>query len=262
MNTPLLPPAGPQQPPQMRLKRDIIEHLGSQIVISQSLKKSSSPLPVPQYLFAVGVSNRDSLEQSMSLLHSRLLAFNNPDAKRQLLGHTIYLIEPRGFPWFRPGLQPMQAPGSTEAKQMPILAFTITDTHLIFGVESTVEAAIRILGSTDEASVESAKWFQLAKSSVPSAVGLAGMENTAVSVELLWKLLKQSAKEQDKDLSMPTGPNPTLLFAQSGLEMFDPALLPKYDVVRKYFGSSIFYGTSRPDGFFFEFVYLTPSAGK
>jgi len=262
MNTPILPPAGPQQPPQIQLKSDIIEYLGSQIVISQSLNKSSSPLPVPQYLFAVGVNNRDALEKSMSLLHSRLLAFNNPDARRELLGHTIYLVEPRAFPWFRPGPAPLQAPGGTEAKQMPVPAFTVTDTHLIFGLESTVEAAIRLLVGTDVASVESAEWFQHAKSSVPSTVGLAGMENTAVSIELFWKLLKQSAKKQDKDSSMPTGPNPRLQFARTGLEMFDPGLLPEFDVVRKYFGSSIFYAISRPDGFFFEFTYLTAPADR
>ncbi len=36
----------------------------------------------------------------------------------------------------------------------------------------------------------------------------------------------------------------------------DFSLLPEFDVVRKYFGLSAFYGISRPDGFFFEFKYI------
>jgi hypothetical protein len=38
----------------------------------------------------------------------------------------------------------------------------------------------------------------------------------------------------------------------------DFGLLPEFDVVRKYFGCSAFYGVSRDDGFLFEFKYLNP----
>lgn len=33
--------------------------------------------------------------------------YNNPDAKRQLLGHTIYLVSAKGMPFLNPGVTPM-----------------------------------------------------------------------------------------------------------------------------------------------------------
>ena len=75
-------------------------------------------------------------------------------------------------------------------------------------------------------------------------------------------MLKQSDKNKDStaSVSLPVGPNPGLILSQSGL--FDVSLLPEFDVVRKYFGSTSFYGISRPDGFFFEFNYLTTADTK
>jgi hypothetical protein len=55
---------------------------------------------------------------------------------------------------------------------------------------------------------------------------------------------------------------PNLMFSQGGKELFDFNLLPEFEAVRKYFGSSVSYGVSRPDGFFFEFRYLNPDSAE
>ncbi|GAF99078.1 unnamed protein product, partial [marine sediment metagenome] len=128
---------------------------------------------------------------------------------------------------------------------------------LIFGVESTVEQAIRTLSSTETASVNSAKWFTSAKLAIPSVVGLAYLEDNVASSEIFWRMIKEANKA--KALTAPPGPA-AIKFGPQGLyELFNPALLPEFEAVRKYFGSSSFYGISRPDGFFFEFRYLNPS---
>jgi hypothetical protein len=188
-----------------------------------------------------------------------------PDASRELLGHTIYLIDlsllmPVSLPV---GKTPMQALNSTAAPKMPKLAFTITDTHLIFGVESAVERTIRALSSTEVASLDSAKWFNNAKSAVPSVVGLAWLQDDAASTEFFWWMMKETEKSKAKDSSISIGIlmdskslSPHLMFSQMGL--LDTSLLPQFDVVRKYFGLSTFYGISTPDGFVFEFNYLNP----
>jgi len=49
---------------------------------------------------------------------------------------------------------------------------------------------------------------------------------------------------------------PNFMFSQAGSDLFDFSLLPEFDVVRKYFGLSAFYGLSIPEGFFFELKYL------
>jgi len=301
MSMPLLPPS-PQGEPPLQLKSDIVDHLGSQIIIAQSIKEPLSNDSAPKQkksLIAVAIDNRSALEKSLSLLHSNKLAANNPDASRQLLGHTIYLIEPAVFPFSpaRPnpapiGPLPKSLPGSKNGSlsegqlvrgagpkppEMPEkAAFTVTDTHLIFSSESIVEQAIRALNSTEIVSVSSAQWFNSAKSTIPSVVGLAGFQNDAASGEFFWSDLRELKKEtskseglltegKDTDSSTKIGvgvgsgsPFPQLIFSQAGSDLFDFSLLPEFDVVRKYFGLSAFYGLSKPDGFFFELKYLNP----
>jgi len=273
MYMPLLPPS-PQGEPPLQLKADIVDHLGSQIIIAQSISEPLSDVSKPRQkksLIAVAIENRSALEKSLSLLHGTLLAANNPDARRQLLGHTIYLIDTAAiFPASpkRPK-RPMQIPGRPETPTMPKLAFTVTDTHLIFAGESAVEQVIRALNSTEIVSVSSEEWFNRAKSTIPSVVGLASLQNDAASGEFFWselrELKKETSKSKDTDSSTKIGlgvssgsPFPQLMLSQAGSDLFDFSLLPEFDVVRKYFGLSAFYGLSRPDGFFFEFKYINP----
>ena len=151
----------------------------------------------------------------------------------------------------------MQGPVGASVVQMPTLAFTITDTHLILGAESTVERAIRALSSTGAESVGSAKWFVGAKLTIPSVVGVACLEDTTASSEFFWRMIKEGS--QAKSPTSPPGAV-SFKFGPPGVgELVNASLLPEFDTVRKYFGSSTFYGVSRPDGFFFEFNYLKPS---
>ena len=267
MQMPLLPP-GPQGEPGVALKPDIIAHLGSQIVVAQSIEKQVAEGAKPrETLVALAVDNRSALEKSLSLLYDKIIAAKNPDARRELLGYTIYLADLSGFaPPTPPGQKtPMQILAATDTPQKPKLAFTVTDTHLIIGTESAVERAIRTLSSTDADSVSSAKWFTTAKSSIPSVVGMASLQDSAASGEFFWQRLKESAKDKTEDSTFSMGLGisteslfPQLILSQIGLDMLDFSLLPEFDAVRKYFGVSAFYGVSRPDGFFFEFKYLNP----
>jgi hypothetical protein len=268
MHIPLLP-QGPQGEPELQLKTDIIAPLGSQIVIARSINKPISETSRPiETLIAVAINNRSALEKSLSLLYSNLIAANNPDARRELLGHTIYLADFSAFqPAFKLGQRrPMLSQPSAAKK--PKLAFTVTDTHLIIANESTVERTIRALSSTDVTSVSSSKWFNTAKSAIPPVVGLAGLEDNVALSEVFWQTLKErkkSAKYKTQDLDIELGialssraPFPYLVFSQTE-DFFDFSLLPAFALVRKYFGLTAYYGVSRLDGFFFEFKYFNPS---
>jgi len=288
LNMPLLPPGAQGEPP-LQLKADIVDHLGSQIVMAQSIRKPESassaagpagaqPPATPQTLVAIAINNRNALEKSLSTLHSKMFAAGNPDAQRQLLGHTIYTVDVSGFlPFLGAGPRaPMSGTLSDQARpaipKAPPLAFTVTDTHLILGGESTVEQAIRALGGSEAESIDSVKWFRQAKANLPSVVGLAGLQNSAASGELLWSTMRQMQKQSqagDKGKHNEIGVGvssdslwPNLTFSQGGGELFDFSLLPEFEAVRKYFGSSVSYGISRPDGFFFEFKYLNPDSAQ
>jgi len=271
LNMPLLPP-GPQGEPPLQLKADVIDHLGSQIVLVQSIKKPSSGVgaAAPQTLVAIAIDNRNALEKSLSTLHDKLIAPGNPDAKRQLLGHTIYSVDVSGFlPFLGAGQRaPMQALPGPDAgiPKAPPAAFTVTDTHLVLGAESAVEQAIRTLGGGQAESIDSAKWFAKAKSSIPSVVGLAGLQDNAASGEYFWSTVRQIKKKDESgkpgsEIGMSVNSDtfiPQMILSQAGADVIDFSLLPEFDAVRKYFGVSSSYGISRPDGFFFEFKYLNP----
>ena len=277
MQTPLVPPSS-QGEPGLQLKPDVIDHLGSQIIIGQSTSKQLSNVSTQtpaETLVAVAVTNRSALEKSLSLLHSKVIAPNKPDARRELLGHTIYLVDISALlPVFVPDEKtPMQArrtsggqapgtPTGGAAVPIPKMAFTITDTHLVFGTESAVEQTIRALSSPQSGTLSSATWFSKAKSVIPSTVGVAVFQDNAASTEILWKTMKEMGKSKDKSSSRSVTVNvsvgsqsllPQLMYSGPGSELFNFGLLPEYDTVRKYFGLSAFYGVSRQDGFFFEF---------
>jgi len=281
---PILPP-GPQGEPALQLKADIIDHLGSQIVLAQSVDKpqpdartagsaQKAPLPATKSIIAIAIDNRSALEKSLSLIHGKMIAPNNPDARRELLGHTIYSVDLSGImPMFGgpPARQPMRAAAGPDAPPIPKIAFTVTDTHLIFATESAVEQAIRTLGSGAD-SIGSARWFNKARSNIPSVVGLAGLQNNADSGELLWSTMRQSKKPDKADgedqsnligVGISSGSIlPQVAFTQGGDALLDFSLLPEFDAVKKYFGLSTFYGISRQDGFFFEFKYLNPDTSE
>ena len=235
-------PDSPTGEPGVKLKDDVIDNLGSQIIISQSLNKPFSTTSIPtDSLVALAVSNRDALEKSLSLLHSKLLAPNDPDARRELLGRTMYLFHPSALPF-------IARRGTSPESDVTKLAFTITDTHLIFAREAVIERVIRTLASADAVSIDSTKWFPVAKSAIPSAVGIATFEDNEASGELFWWLVK------DSGIAQPSNNLGPMRFD----ELVDYSLLPEFDAVRKHFGPSAFYGISNPDGFIFEFKYLNP----
>ena len=239
--------------PGVFLRPDIIEYLGSEIVIAQNVNKPFSTGSMPtESVIAIAVSNRRALEKSLS----RLMQSNNPETACELLGHTIYLLGPGGMPFFG-GADPA-GQGATR------MAFTITDTHLILGQEGAVEQAIRTLAGAESESIGSVKWFTAAQSAVPSVVGLAGFEDCSASGDLLWWMLKESAKVRRASMGMGS-PVAVLRLQDAGAavlarpdlwQLGDFGLLPEFDTVRKYFGLSAFYGVTQPDGFLFEFKYL------
>jgi len=267
MYMPLVPP-GPNGEQGVSLKNDVINHLGSEIVIANSVSKPIKAGCKPDAYFAVATTNRQAIERSLSLLHERLLAPGKPEMRRELLGQTIYLVDAPNFGPFFPqrGKRPMLNGSSGEGSGSHRFAFTVTDSYLIFAAESTVEQAVRSLNSKDVSlnTVDSAKWFARAKAAIPAAVGWASVEDNAVSAELSWHGIRQSGGDKDGDLNASAGVGMSsslglrAIFGAGG-RLVDFSLLPEFDSVRKYFGVSAAYGLSRPDGIFFEIKHLNPS---
>lgn len=261
---PLVPPS-PDGQPGLTLKADIIDNLGSQLLSFRSIDKSASASAGPKVetVVAIAANNRAGLEGSLSRLHG-LFSQGNAGASRPLLGHTIYTIDLATFlPFMSPGgpsVQGLAEPPQLPDGMLPKLAFTVTDTHLVIGLEAAVEGAVRKL-SADASDLPN--WFRKAKAAIPDVVGLADLQDDAAAAQVLWKTLKQAAEEADKskgesDRSIKVGLGSSgLMFSQTGVDFVNAGLLPDFEAVRKYFGISAAYGIARQDGFFFEFKYLS-----
>jgi len=261
---PLLPPDA-SGGGGISLKNGIIDHLGNRILITQIFDESAmSDEPKVSGLNAIAVSNATMLERTISELHAKILGGNNPDLKKQLLGYNIYLISPMALPMFQMG-QPQQmqqpgpgpGPGTMPQAEMPMFAVTITDTHLIFGLQSSVEKAIRTMTSGGE-TLASADWFKSIKSQMPSVVGFAGLQQNAVINKLIWKGLKKS-KGGNINL-LPGLPQQSPLEGENdaSAKQLDFTLLPEFDEIEKYFGPSYIYGVGKTRGFYFELNQLKP----
>ncbi len=248
-------PASPDGRPAVMLKEDVIDHLADPIIVAQNLKKpfSENQFPV-EYIVAIATTNRSALEKSLAAWHSLRLVPDSPEAKRELLGHTLYLIKSDRLPFFRgPGsLEPLAdldapAPGEQQKKtiDVPVLAFTVTDTHLICGTESSVEKAIRTIRTGEKLS--DTPWFNRAKAALPARTGMAGLEDTKAGIEFLWWLLKQS--RTDRGAAGLAAPTASYIISDFDLDF---TLLPDFEKVDKYFGLAASYIISRDDGFYME----------
>lgn len=253
---PLVPPGADGQG-GLELKKDVIEYLAPEIIIAQSIKKDPQAAAAPTgTIVSVAVTDRRALEKSLATLHSKLIAPSAPDARRELLGHTIYTLK-LSLPFLPgPGRIPMQQAAPGADFQMPQITFTVTDTHLIVGSEPSVEQAIRRLSELAAPTIEQAAWFRAAKSAIPAVVGFAGLTDSAAYNEFIWRQLKAGAAVSSASSTL--GPGPFPMMPQGLARLADFSLLPEFKTVRKYFGLSASYGLSRPDGFYFEFKHVSP----
>lgn len=240
--------ASPDGRPAVMLKEDIINHLADQVIIAQNIKKPFSETLFPsEYIIAIATSNRSELEKSLAAWHGSKIAPDNPDAKRELLGHTLYLFKTSSLPFFRGpgGVRPLAEDDPEPPIEFPVLAFTVTDTHLILGTESSVEKAVRTLRAGG--SLADASWFSSAKAALPSRAGMFSLEDTRSGFEFVWWLLEQSKK--DKGAAGLAAPTASYLISDYELDF---TLLPDFKKVRKYFGLTSSYIISRDDGFYME----------
>jgi hypothetical protein len=244
-----LVPATQDGQPGITFKSGIIDNMGTGLVVAQSLNKPFEAGKSPgETLVAIAVDNRTALEQSIERIHAMYVGSRDPESKRELLGHTMYLMSLPGLPFFGGGMQQMQeAPAM--AQQAAKLAVTVTDTHLIMGEEGAVEAAIRVIGGSGAVSVGSKEWYRRCGGAVPGVAGVVGYEDLGASMEILWWMVKQTGTAGVSPFSMMMGD------AEMG-KIVDFGLLPPFEEVKKYFGVSAGYGVSRADGFYFESKYL------
>jgi len=261
-------PIDPQNGQFADIKSAIIDNLGTDLTVAGKVSKSGSALDpaatLSEMVAAMTVGNRANLEKALGAVHTMMLSKGNPEMRRELLGHTIYRIDLAEVMSGGESEQttPMAAGAAPASPPTPILAFTITDSHVIVGSEASVERAIRAMAGADAGTLDSAAWYRRARAAIPALVGLAGLSDAAAAGEHMWQQLREMdtlAKGDHSELQLGmSSAGPQILFAGSE-GLFDFSLLPEFDKVRKYFGLTAAYGISRQDGFFLEVKLLEPT---
>jgi hypothetical protein len=270
LNSPITPPTEDGKA-GLTLKEGFLNHLGSEIIITESFEESDNDDESidTEMLLSISVKNREKLENALSQVHAMMIGVDS-DAKREFLGHTIYLVKIPGLTSPPPGQMTLsdenEIKGGLVFNEGGMPAFTVTDTALLVGGESSIEQALRMLSDSNVDALNSAKWYRQARSLVPQMVGVGAFSDGAAQAEQFWKAFKKTFGQQKKtDGSISTG---MFMFDVSGPEIerfrktIDSSMLPEFEKVRKYFGVGAFYGVSRPDGFYFEFRNVNPTVSS
>jgi hypothetical protein len=249
-------PAGEDGQGGVDIRKDILDYLGNQVIVSESINRPfSAGVDPSRVVTAIAVTDAKALEKSLSIVHSKLIAPGKADMKRDFMGHTIYIGGSIPGLGVMPGMMRM-ATMSEPAKrdnEAHLFAFTITDTHIIMGLQGNVVEAIRIMNNKNAASVGNARWFSRAKSALPEKAGIAGFSDDRSTAEYFWWRVKeqQKGKAPKDDTYLPGS-----MMLQELKSIADFSLLPDFAKVKKYFGVSSYSVSSRPDGFYFESFML------
>lgn len=248
LNVPIMTPDGSKM---LTINDDILAHFGSQIIVSEGFDEENADKPTNTSLVCAAVNDGKSLDESLGVVHGMYLAMGKKDLVREFLGHKIYLIDVAGFAPFMTGGMPTPSNDQMVGPQMqtPKIGLTVTDTHLIVGLEKDIERSLRLLKNRQAQGLETKKWFRAARRLCPPTVGMAGFKNDRIVFKKFWKMLKEKEKtgnENEMTIGLSTaGPE---IFS----EFIDFKKLPDFEAVKKYFGISGGYLISRPDGFYYE----------
>jgi len=241
MNSPIVPP-GADGRPGVELKKDVFAYLRPGLWSVDVLRKGTGEQPEIVSVVGLAISDKAKLEQSLSRIHEQILG-KDEKLRREFLGYTIYSI---GLP----GQQGPESNGddgvtaSASAPAPPV--FTVVDNYLLFGDVRVVEDAIHATKDKTASKLTSAKWYRKAASFLWPAAGSESMMDLSVYGQYLWKLYKG-----------PGGAAPAAIAMQELKEYTSPALLPEFSEVKKYFGIVVSQFASVPEGFTFEYRWVS-----
>ncbi len=195
----------------------------------------------------------------------RLSSGAMPESKRELLNHTLYLL-PSGESAMQSQDEEEESGDSTVAAAdapQEGMAFSVAGDTLVFGQVDEVEQAIRNQQKEPQDSLLSDPMFRYAKDSLPSQACLYAYQNDRLNSEITWTALKQLGQDLAKQGENASDEeqeswNPMMAAMQKIKAYVDLSKLPEFKAVEKYWGASVGYMQSRPEGLYWESITLRP----
>jgi len=236
--------AGDGGQPPVQVRDEILAQLGAPLLVTWSVERPYGPTSRLKFLVALPVRDADRLDAALGRVHKAFLR-GDPSTRRELLNHTLYLVP---------------LPGSTE-NPTPI-ASSVAGDHLVVGPVDEVEQAIRNLQTEPQDSHASDPMFRYARERLPAQAGLYFYRNDRLDWEFAWATLKETIRNLTEQAKGQAGKPGTVNPAQEALrfvaEFVDLSQLPDFPAVQQYWGATVGFLQSRPEGLYWETTTLKP----
>jgi hypothetical protein len=239
--------AGDGGQPPAQLRDDILAQIAAPLLVTWKTDRPYTATSKQRFLFALPVRDGNRLDAALGRIHKAFLGAD-PKSRRELLGHVLYLL-------------PMPGPAAEERIQM---AFSVAGDHFVFGPVDDVEQAIRSLQKEPDNTLASDPMFRYARERLPSQAGIYSYQNDRLNTEIAWVMVKQmirefSAQAPDEAKAEDDMPEPVRKTLKTLLQYVDVSQLPDFQAVEKYWGASVGFLQSRPEGLYWESTSLKPA---
>ncbi len=256
--------AGEGGEPPVQFRDDVLAQTGAPLLFTWKMETPYTFNSMTNFVVALSVKDAARLDGSLGRIHQAFLG-SLPESKRELLDHTLYLLPSGGSAMPSQG-EETESGDSTVAvagAQPKAMAFSVAGDTLAFGWVDEVEQAIRNQQAEPQDSLLTDPMFRYAKDSLPSQACLFAYQNNRLNNEVTWTALKQLAQDlakqgenaSEQDLESW---NPMMAMMQKIKAYVDLSKLPDFKAVEKYWGPSVGYMQSRPEGLYSESITLRP----
>ncbi|NLF31214.1 MAG: hypothetical protein GX591_10060 [Planctomycetes bacterium] len=218
--------------PPVSLRNDVLGRLHAPMALRVSLENRGGGEPAVQVLFSLATSETAGLNEAISRIHGTFLP--DPESRRDLLGSTLYLLEP-------------------DDEEVPALT-TAGDTFLA-GTLPALQAAVMSLRGQEGRPLETDPLFVHTRRFLPGEAGAWLYVDHQVDIGAVWDAVRRDTDSEILEYS-------ALGEMIDALGDVDVTLLPPFERVKPYFGAGAFHLVSTDDGFRGEGVLVAPPAAQ
>jgi hypothetical protein len=251
----MMPTAKEAGQPQVQVRDEVLANVTSPVLMTWKIDKAGqSPLDPLGLRFLVALPVRDGarLNTALGRIHQ---AFLDPDGKlrREMLNRTLYVFPAGGAAGAGAGAN------ATSPNQ---IALAVAGDHLVIGQVGEVEQAIRSLQKEPENPLAADPMFRYAREYLPAQAGAYYYRNDRLNAESSWTMIKEALRNLQSQLqNAPAGDaaDPMAGLLKEVSAYVDLGKLPEFRAVEKYFGATVGFMQSRPDGLYWESTVLKPA---
>lgn len=256
--------AGEAGQPPVQVRDEVLAQMASPLFATWRMDKPYAFDGTTRFLIGLPVQDGARLDTAIGRIHQAFLG-NRAELRRELLDHVLYLLPTRGSSTNNDDEDEAEdPPAEAEATSEETMAFAVAGDSLVFGQIDEVEQAIRTIGKEPADTIASDPLFRYARESLPSQACLYVYRNDRLNAEITWTVFRQMARDlaekgQDESDEEAGFPDPITMMLTRIRDYVDLNRLPEFKAVEKYWGATVGYMQSRPEGLYWESAVLRPT---